>query len=156
MTTNARTLFQLIESEAKDKAAVQHTVIKLFETNNFDEFSKTAGLIENKYGDKKEEKNNRLSILRMQMRRACRILEIKSYTVKKSKGEWTVVETVAREKDETTALEKALQLVLDNLTDDAVYKTITAAIAAMATQVPDMPVIDKAKSNNHAPMRKAA
>lgn len=103
----AKTLFELINGTANGAARVQETIVTLYRDVArplFDsELIQCADQIEARYPTKKvddkdvnrADRNNRLSILRSQLGRACKVLDIPKLTVKRVEGTWGVLEAAS-------------------------------------------------------------
>lgn len=104
-------IFSLLESAANGTRKLQHEVSETIKSGEWAPLKDAAEAVAAKYAKDKKGRNNRLSILRVQMSRACDALEIARLTVKHTEGAWVVVVVEPKETDEDAKILKAFGLV---------------------------------------------
>lgn len=126
----SQNLFSLIEAGAKASANAQKYISALLNDGDKSELTATAAKIEAKYDDKTL-RNQRLSVLRVQLARSCKALELPKLTVKKVKGEWTLADATAKTVDEDAELVKKLEAALNLIGEHIDRDDVARAVATL-------------------------
>jgi hypothetical protein len=104
-------IFSLIESGANGMRKLQAEVSDVIKSGEWAPIKDAAQAIAAKYPKDKKARNTRLSMLRVQMGRACDAAEIARLTVKLVDGQWTVAIIEPKEPDADAKVLKAFELV---------------------------------------------
>jgi hypothetical protein len=104
-------IFSLIESNGRGISNLQKEISTVIQSGEWAPIRDAAEAIAAKYAKDKKGRNTRLSMLRVQMGRACDTLEIARLTVKHHEGAWAVLIVTPKEADEDAKVQRAFGIV---------------------------------------------